>query len=303
MKFLDYLFAARPMLHLPVWSVYLVALHYHFQLSKGAFGIANLAAMAGLTLLAAGAYYVNQVFDLETDSLNQKVGFIQNKIVSIRTLMISFLVVSFIPLAVSALYSKVLFFIYLQLFGFSVLYSIPPFMLKDRAISGLLTNAYCFGFLISISVMPNITQHNAGLLGWDNPLYFFLSVMGVHILTTLADSDGDRAVGKKTISLVLPRHINVALTIFAFVGASLVAYISEHELLLVVSVIAALTSASLLSSNDRRLLLFASKFPIILLTLLAGFFYPAYLLFVVAMILATRAYYKRRFEIIYPKLA
>jgi len=34
MKQLDYIFAARPMLLLPVWSIFLVALHYHHELAQ-----------------------------------------------------------------------------------------------------------------------------------------------------------------------------------------------------------------------------------------------------------------------------
>lgn len=303
MKFIDYIFAARPMLHIPIWSVYLVALQYHHQLSGGSFGLGNLAAMTGLSLLAAGAYYINQIFDIDTDSANQKLGFIQNGLVSIKTLMSSFIILSIIPVAISVFYSKVLFFIFIQLFGLSVLYSAPPFKLKDRAVSGLLANAYCFGFLISISIMPNITQHNAGLLGWDNPFYFFLAVMGVHILTTMADTDGDSAAGKKTIAVILPRQLSTILSILAFVGAALVAFKSNHELLIIVATAAALITLILLFTSNKKYVLFAAKLPILLLTLLAGFFYPLYLLFIVAMTLGTRAYYKRRFNFTYPKLA
>jgi len=52
-----------------------------------------------------------------------------------------------------------------------------------------------------------------------------------------------------------------------------------------------------------RVDLLAAKFPLLVLTLLAGYYYPYYLLFVVALILATRIYYRRRFGISYPRLA
>ena len=302
MRIFDYLFAARPMLLLPIWSIYLVALNYHHELSGGKFGWGNLGVMAGLSFLAAGAYYINQIFDIKSDAANQKLGFVQSGNVSVKSLMKLFLILSVIAIAFAVFYSKVIFFIYIQLFGLAVMYSAPPLRLKDRAISGLLANAYSFGFLISISVMPNITQHNAGLLGWDNPFYFFLAVMGVHILTTLVDVDGDRAVGKKTISVVLPRPIVVLLALFSFIGAALVAFNSGYRLLVIIAVIAALSTSIVLLVGDIRLVKFSAKLPIIFLTFLAGYYYPFYLLFVVAIILATRAYYKKRFNIQYPGL-
>ena len=151
--------------------------------------------------------------------------------------------------------------------------------------------------------MPNITQHNIGLLGWDNPYYFFLSVLGIHILTTLPDVLGDKKEGKKTIGAVLPRKIAILLALFAFAGATLVAFKSGFTFLIIISAVAAsVTLIALIYSVDKIVLL-AAKLPILLLTLLAGYFYPVYLLFVVVLILATRAYYKKRFNITYPKLA
>jgi len=303
MKVLDYIFAARPMLLLPVWSIYLVALHYHDELTEKTFTSDNLAVMAGLTFLIAAAYYINQICDRSTDLANQKVLFLQNQLVNANTLLKLFIILSILPIGIAVLYSKVIFFIYLQLFGLGYLYSAPPFRLKDRAISGLLVNSYAFGFLISVSIMPNITAHNAGLLGWDNPFYFFLSVMGVHILTTLPDTHGDRATGKKTIGVIFPKRIAVLLAFFAFVGAALVSYKSGYKLLSLIAVVSSLVTFACVFISSSRLVLAAAKLPILLLTLLSVYFYPYYLLFVVALILATRSYYKRRFNITYPKLA
>ncbi|HEX2896827.1 MAG TPA: UbiA family prenyltransferase [candidate division Zixibacteria bacterium] len=302
MKVFDYIFAARPMLLLPVWSIYLTALHYHNELIEGTFTFDNLAVMAGLTLLIAAAYYINQIYDRSTDLANQKVLFLQNQLVKANTLLKLFIILSIVPIGISVLYSKVVFFIYLQLFGLGYLYSAPPFRLKDRAISGLLVNAYAFGFLISISIMPNISPHNAGLLGWDNPFYFFLSVMGVHILTTLPDAPGDKATGKRTIGVIFPKRMAVLLSLFAFIGATLVAYKSGFKILARISTVSALVTFACVIISSGRLVLAAAKLPILFLTLLSGYFYPYYLLFVVVLVLATRSYYKRRFNIIYPKL-
>ena len=47
----------------------------------------------------------------------------------------------------------------------------------------------------------------------------------------------------------------------------------------------------------------AAKMPLLALTLLAGYYYPVYLGFVVALLVGTRTYYHRRFGVIYPELA
>ncbi len=302
-RIVDYFFAARPMLIIPVWSIYLVSLHYHHQLAEKDFSLGNLAVIAGLTLLIAGAYYINQIYDKETDRTNRKVLFLQNKLVTEKSLMSLFILFSVMAAAFATLYSKVVFFNYLQIFGLGFVYSAPPFRLKDRPISGLLVNAYVFGLLVPLSIMPNITQHNIALLGWDNPYYFFLSVLGVHVLTTLPDVRGDKSTGKKTIGAVLPRRIAILMSYCAFAGATLVAFNSGFTFLIIIALVATVVTLIALIYPADKLVLLAAKLPIFLLTLLAGYFYPIYLLFVVVLILATRAYYKRRFDITYPKLA
>ena len=302
MKLLDYIFAARPMLLLPVWSIFLVALHYHHELAEKTFSWPDLLILSCLTILTAGAYYINQVFDIESDKLNSKLGFLQKRLVSAGMLMAMYIIFSVLALSAAVFISTTLFIIFLQLLLLSFVYSAPPFRLKDRAVSGLFANAYSFGFLIPISVMPLITQHSAGLMGWDNPFYFFLSVMGVHILTTIPDIKGDKAAGKKTIGLILPLRVALLSAFMSFGGAALVAHYSNFLPLMIIAVISATLALTALVSTNLQIILAAAKIPILLLTLLAGYFYPIYFLFVVALLFLTRAYYKKRFNVVYPGL-
>ena len=302
MKLLDYIFAARPMLLLPVWSIFLVALHYHHELAEKTFSWSDLLILSCLTILTAGAYYINQVFDIESDKLNSKLGFLQKRLVSAGMLMAMYIIFSVLALSAAVFISTTLFIIFLQLLLLSFVYSAPPFRLKDRAVSGLFANAYSFGFLIPISVMPLITQHSAGLMGWDNPFYFFLSVIGVHILTTIPDIKGDKAAGKKTIGLILPLRVALLSAFMSFGGAALVAHYSNFLPLMIIAVISATLALTALVSTNLQIILAAAKIPILLLTLLAGYFYPIYFLFIVALLFLTRAYYKKRFNVVYPGL-
>ncbi|RME25415.1 MAG: hypothetical protein D6800_07645, partial [Candidatus Zixiibacteriota bacterium] len=180
MKYLDLLFAARPMLMLPAWSVFLVGLHYHHRLSGGHFTVTHLLVMLVLSLLAAGAVYLNQVYDYESDRVNRKVGFLQNNCLSPRNLLAASLVTSLLGLGIAAFVSRQMLIIGAALFLLSWMYSVPPVRLKDRPVGGLVANGLGCGFLINLAVMPHMTIHDTGLLGWDNPVYFFLTVGGVY---------------------------------------------------------------------------------------------------------------------------
>ena len=302
MRVLDYLFAARPLLHLPVWSIYLVSLHYHIELSGGSLQLEHLLMLVLLSAASAGAYYINQVFDEPGDFVNRKLGFLHNGLLSARALQIGFIVLSSIALVGAGLISRQMLAVFGQLVLLGYLYSAPPFRLKDRPVWGLVANAYGFGALIVVTVMPDIGFHNAGLLGWDNPFYFMAAVGSVFVLTTIPDAEGDRATGKRTIAVEMGTRPSLALALLLDLVAAYAAWHSGYAILFYLAAIAAFAILAAFMSPRPQTILLAAKLPILLLTILAGYFFPIYLLFIVALIFLTRIYYSKRFEIVYPRL-
>ncbi|MEW6049573.1 MAG: UbiA family prenyltransferase [Candidatus Zixiibacteriota bacterium] len=303
MRLLDYVFAARPLLHVPLWSVYLVSLRYHLQLSGERFGLSDFRLLLAMSLIAAGAFYFNQVHDAESDRINAKVGFLQNDILSERSLTRAYLIASVFAIAIGLTLSWLTVCILMFAFVLGYLYSAPPFRLKDRPIAGLLVNAAGAGFLPSVAVMPDLTMNNIGLMGWDNPFYFAAAVGGVYLLTTVPDLAGDAATGKKTVPVLFGSKaaVGAAAVILAYSG--FIALRSERHLLLVVSSLAFLMAVIAFFSSSSKIVLFAAKIPILMLTCLAGYFFPLYLVFMIALIAGTRLYYRRRFGTVYPRLA
>ena len=291
------------MLLLPVWSVYLVGLHYHNQVSGGRFSLVDLIVMAGLSLIFSGAYYLNQVTDYETDLINNKLGFLQKGMLTDREVMAAYLIVSLVGIGLGLLVSTVTIGIFLAVFVLGYAYSAPPWRLKDRAIWGLLANAFAYGFLVSLSVMPDATLDNIGLLGWDNPLYFLATVASIYCVTTVPDLEGDRAAGKKTLAVWVGPRITLAIGLILMLVATFVALNSGFALLTYLAGYSAIMIFVALLVPASRIVLMAAKVPLLLLTVLAGIFYPVYLVFIVALLVVTRIYYRRRFNRVYPELA
>ena len=303
MKLLDFIFAARPLLHLPIWSVFLICLHYHHQLAGDVFSYEDFIILAGMSLLVSGAYYLNQIYDYESDKINDKLGFLQSDKLTFKQLWIGYFVITLIPIVISYFISILILMIFIQFFVLGFLYSSKPFQFKNRPILGLLTNAYSFGWLVPFTVMPEINIHNAGLLGWDNPFYFFLAVAAVHIMTTIPDRDGDLKTGKKTIAVIISPALAKLLALLLLMISIVVAYQSGFLLLSGLSLVSSLVVLLSCVNTSDRLSLLATKLPILLLTLLAGYFYYYYFVFIVVLLIATRIYYKKRFGIIYPQIA
>lgn len=304
MKGLDLFFAARPLLHLPVWSIYLITLHHHLKLSGEQFGWVDVGMLTLMSLVAAGTYFLNQVHDADSDRLNQKVGFLQRGYLSTKTLMIGFIVTSVAGLGLALMISAVAFGILLQAFLLGYAYSAPPLRLKDRAVWGLLANAFGIGFLSSLAVMPDLTMHNLGLLGWDSPYYFASAVGGIYLLTTIPDAEGDRRTGKRTAAVAYGVRPTLAGAVLLFVLATAVAWMSQlPELGALAAVAALLSTVALIAPASTRLTFLATKAPILLLALMAAVYFWGFALFMIALLVATRLYYRRRFGLRYPELA
>ena len=75
MRLADFIFAARPMLLLPVWSIYLIASKFSYQ--HAPFDWKASLSIIAVSLAAVGAYFVNQIYDYHTDLINKKLGFLQ----------------------------------------------------------------------------------------------------------------------------------------------------------------------------------------------------------------------------------
>lgn len=303
MKLLDYFFAARPLLHLPVWSVYLVSLHQHHKTLGESFNLWHLGTMVCLSLMATGAFYVNQIYDYESDLLNDKLGFLQRDLTSPRSYIGAYLIFGVIGSAFAAIVSKLMLLIFLQGFVFAWFYSASPFRLKDRPVAGMLANAWCFGFLIPFAVLPPISLYHYFRHDLIWPCYFFLTVAAVHIMTTLPDRAGDVATEKRTLAVSLSPLLAKALALVFMLASAALAWWGEQPGLLYLSLFSSLPLMACLVLKSARLELLGAKLPLLLLTLLAGYYYPGYLLFVVALFVACRIYFLKMFGIVYPKLA
>ena len=303
MRILDYLFAGRPLLHLPLWTIYLVTLHYHQRISGDRFSFIDLVLMACLSMLFAGAYYLNQVYDAESDRINNKLGFLQRGFLTEKAMVTLFLLLSVGAILIGSFISNPSAIMFLLIFVLSYAYSTPPFRLKDRAFGGLFANAVAYGFLVSMAVMPDMNINNIGLLGWDNPIYFTLTVGAIYCITTVPDIEGDAAVGKRTVAVVWGRRPALIVGLVLMLLSVLVAYHSGYLVLAILSALGSLLIIPAIFSRSEKPVLLAAKLPILLLTLLAGYFFPVYFLFIVALLIATRIYYRKRFDVIYPRLA
>ena len=114
---------------------------------------------------------------------------------------------------------------------------------------------------------------------------------------------GDERTGSKTIAMMLKRTGSLSIALLFMLSAVFLAFKSGYEILAYLAVLTSVLILAAIFIKSERIILLIAKLPPLLLTLLAGYFYPVYLLFIVALLFTMRIYYRKRFGIIYPKLA
>ncbi|SYZ73797.1 putative UbiA prenyltransferase [Candidatus Zixiibacteriota bacterium] len=298
MKILDFLFAARPMLLLPVWSIYLVS----FNSLSGGLNLkrSSLIVLASLTLMTAGVYFINQIFDYESDLKNGKLGFLQKGLIRRSQMMAAYLSVTalaWVLIFMQSFFSSAII-ILATILGLA--YSVPPIKLKDRPISGLLANSLGYGVLVPLLVMDQFADRTNLMLYL--PAYFFSAIAAGYMLTIIPDRPGDLLAEKKTLAIHFPNRILIVEGIVFLTLSALFALMLKNGFLLGISIIAVTLYIMALIAPKKEIILFACKFPIFLLTLLAGYYFPVYLVFIIALLILTRIYYHKRFKMTYPRL-
>jgi len=298
MKLLDFIFAARPMLHLPVWSIYLITWHQIYP--ENDFNLSGLVIIIALTLNFSGAYYINQIFDYETDFINKKLGFLQNNMITREGMKLCYYIITFLAIAVAFAVDIYSGLICTAIAGLGYIYSAPPLRLKDRPFWGLISNSIAYGIMIPLMI-PNIFEY------WDEhavylPVYFFLTVSAGYMLTIIPDREGDIKSGKITFAALLPTFYLMMIAMLLLYLSLMAAIRMEQFHLSVLSAIAIIIFLIALINRKSPVILFACKAPILMMSLLAGYYYPTYLVFLLAVLILTRIYYQRRFGIVYPRI-
>jgi 4-hydroxybenzoate polyprenyltransferase len=298
LKYLDYLFLTRPVLMPPVWTILLLG-HRRSAVLSGGSHLPGLAVLL-VTFLVGAVYVLNQVCDIESDRLNNKLFFLAQGLISKRSALVEMIVLNLAAIIPAFLISLQLglLFVLGALFGF--LYSVRPFALKNKPIGGLITNALAHGslaFLIGWSMNRSLSAES---LIFSLP--YFLAVAAVYLNTTVPDLEGDRATGKITFAVRWGRQKTTVLSFLLVISAVVLSLVTGDTPFLVASALSLPFFLFAGFNRKERAVALSTKASILFLSVAAGFFYPWYFVILILGFAATRLYYRARFAMNYPAL-
>ncbi len=297
-KILDHIFVLRFMLIIPVWTILLLGFYHSgsgLPYSLRMFWIAFAA-----TGLSGAVFILNQIFDIESDRANNKVYFLPKGYVKIGAAWMLYAVLNIVSLSIAFAISTTAGFFGLAILALGAAYSTPPFVIKDRPWPGFIANAFGHGTLVYLLGYCSLGGDlKSGLL---KSLPYFLSVAAVYIGTTLADIEGDKLTGKRTLAVAMGINRSIYfLTVCYFLSLAAAIIIEDIPFLWAALAVCpfyiwAVAVKSLKSS------MIALKLSIVTLSLVSAYFYPCYFIFLLAVILLTRIYYRKRFGMDYPAI-
>jgi len=296
LKVWDYVFLTRPVLMLPGWSIILLA---HQKSSQNSATTGRLIlVMLGATLLYGGVYTLNQIFDRETDRINKKLYLLSEGYISLKAAVRLMVLCFAFSLVLSFYLSPTIGLLFLLMFILNLFYSMPFFSFKSKPVLGLLINAIGFGvlnFLVGWSLNSDEI--------WRGVLYslpYFLAVSSIYLNTTLLDVEGDRQINKITLGIKWGQVKTLWVSLTLILATLLLATLLKDLPMITTSVVALIISVKMLVSKKTRNIVLANKIAILVLSLWAGYFYPWYVAVLIFGFLATKAYYKYRFQMNYP---
>lgn len=309
-KYLDYFFVLRPTLFFPVWTMSLAGLwaQTRFTASSlhpswfavGALEIKILFYEFLLTLLMGSVFLINQIEDVESDKLNNKLFLIANGDISISKAYLETIILAVLPV----------FFLLLTRFELGItliiayivmgwLYSCRPFVFKNKPVGGIIPNVLGFYIVFSYGWMIN-GQPGMDMLYYATP--YVLGLLGIYFLTTIPDIEGDRGANKITVAVKYGAN-NIIITGLIVNTLAIITAVIMRDLVIVIPTLLIfpffVKTAITKSTAD---VLQTNKFAALFLSLVICYRFPYYLAILLVLYFFSKWYYKARFNINYPSL-
>jgi geranylgeranylglycerol-phosphate geranylgeranyltransferase len=282
----------------PVWTILLLGHHQGSRYATSDKSLFWLFLFS--TFFIGGVYLLNQIYDLETDRKNKKLFFLAEGHISKKNawvLTVFLYLFSVLPAYGLSLTIGIIFTLGLI---FSFIYSTPPFTLKNKTYSGILTNLLSHGSLVFIAGFCARADFSLRAVLFSLP--YALAVGAVYINTTLPDIEGDKTVGKITFGTrfgILKSTIVSTTLVLLSIILSII--ILDLPFLFSAIISFPFYLLALLTKEAGKSVL-ASKVSILFLSLAAGYFYSWYFIILILGFSGTRLYYKERFNLEYPSL-
>jgi len=300
----DFAFLTRPLLLCVSTTFFFAGAAQGLSSPLEALTLEFLAALAPnlllLVLVIASSFVINQVYDVESDRLNEKNFHLTSGLVR-RNEAVAFYVVLCLAALVLALGlsspARELGVAGLAL-GFA--YSVPPLRLKGKPVVDMLANGLGFGFLAFALGWLALLPYEGALFLRAAP--YAAAMCAIFLNTTIPDEGGDRRAGDRTTCVVFgPAAVSRSAVLMLAAAAALgfrtggaqcaIAAMAALPAFIAVAVEPASSVSVIASQFAGRAFFVVVSVAVPPLAIMGGLAYWV-----------TRFYYSRRFGLDYPRM-
>ncbi|MFH1689589.1 MAG: UbiA prenyltransferase family protein [Candidatus Eisenbacteria bacterium] len=303
LRALDFVFILRPTVVVGMWVFFFAGA----ALAARASGVCLplffppkdvLLGFGAMTAVLGGGCLLNQITDVETDRVNEKLFFLPRGLISTRAAWAELAVVWVLAAALALPLSAGFKLALAASLFLNVTYSAPPLRAKSRCPWDMAWNGLGFGFVSAAAGWAAVSPLTQALVPVG--LTYTLAVAGVTASTTVLDVEGDRSEGLRTTAAVLGARGASALSL-VLVGAAGVAGALFRDPL---GFFGPLLSLPLLVrahvTRVRSDRIAANQSMVAAFALVASVRAPYLLLLLALVYFGSRGYYRTRFGLSYP---
>ncbi len=311
-RFFDSFFVLRPTLIFPLWTMTLAGcwlirrepgewLQWGGLMSDsgGISWLRWLLFSVAITAMYGLVYLLNQIKDIKTDKINDKLFLVAEGALSRKHLVIEAALLIVIA-TVSLIVSKFahLGLMVLALFAvIGVLYNFSPLALKQKPWGGII--AYAAGGWMFLRLGEMVFGSMTSFLYEIPYLSAFISSC---ILTNLPDKEGDLAEGKRTFVVAYGERVTLGICSIGFILTVILGLVNKDWVITLPSLLTAPWMVAAYLKTDINLSIIVNKWAIFLLSAAVGiaFGFPVYIVIILMYYPFARWYHKRRFGMNYP---
>ncbi|KAA3612285.1 MAG: hypothetical protein DWQ05_20005 [Calditrichaeota bacterium] len=303
-KICDYLFVLRPTLFFPVWTVYAAGffsakrfLPLALQVDNSGWG---LAVGIALSLLMGSAFILNQIVDVTTDKLNNKLFLIADGHIPMVIAIFETVLLGIVPLVIVAVFSWMMVLIFVAIYLVTgLLYSLPLFKWKDKPLLGIVANAGGAFLIFSAGWWVKDISFVQPII---HAIPYAAAVAAVYIFTTVVDETGDAQCDKNTFAVKYGFKAVIWAGFCFELVALYSAWLLNDPLIFYPALLAFPFFILAAKKQSMTEVIRAIKFPILLLSLAICVLLPNYFLLLAVTYYLSKWYYYYRFGLHYPSL-
>ena len=314
----DAIFLIRPTLLIPVWTILFLGWITAVERDFFDFSFDLFSPIVKMffvfTAVAGWIYIVNQIADRESDKINKKLFILSENHIPVSFAWVFAVILLVFSLAGAWFWlDLVCFAVILTAAVMGVFYNLPPFKLKDTAWGGFLAN--CFGH----GILTYFAGWYVGLMSTSDGVnlsqMFIIPVKGflfalsagfangaVYLTSTISDIEGDKKVGKKTFAVKYGAKNTTLLATISVILSFFTAFLIPHQnwIMVIPAALCVPLFYSLYRTQNIEKAFQTFRYPVVILSAMTALFVPAYAILVFAVVIASRIYYKKRFNLDYP---